>query len=894
MRRQRGWLMKFGGLFDKRRKDRELQEELESHIQMHMEDNIRSGMTPAEARRQAMIKFGGIEATEEAYREQRGIPLLETLWQDLRFAMRVLRKNPGFTAVAVVTLALGIGANTAIFSVADRLLVRPLPVPRPERLALLGTHYGDEYSFDDFNYPLFRDYQRGNIVFSQLAVTGETTVGLGDGGATERQRALLVSGNYFQMLGVEAAFGRTFDKTEGVEIDDAPVVVLSHGLWTRHFGADPRVIGRQVTLNSRVFTVIGVTPREFAGTTRGQTPDLYLPITMFGQLSSVRPGGEHPLRTRLLIWNQILGRLNDNISHAQAQAGMRKLAQEIYAVTPTNTDTNLVVLSGAQGFAEGTREARLPLALLLATAGLVLLIACANLANLQLARASTRSRDFAVRVALGAGRGRLMRGLLTENLVLALLGGSLGVIVALWLTNLLEGFRVPGASFELVGRIDGRVLVFTLLASLLTGVGFGLAPAWRASRTAMVPELKSGSGTETGRPRWSLRNALVVLQVAFSLLLLVGAGLCVRSLQKLQRIDPGFEPSGVVLMSFDLGLNYYSVERARQFADQLLERVRAVPGIEAASLATATPLDGNLGGMSLGRLEGYDKKPDEHPSADLNLISPGFFHTLGVPILAGRDFGASDAGAGLNSVIINHAFAQRYWPGQNAVGKHIYQGDFGGSSDGIWEIVGVVKDVTSHRVQDAPSAAMFRPLAQSPAKALTLSVRTAAKSSAVIPALRGLVRSLDANVPVFNVITLEQQKDGMLSLQRMAALLVSGFGALALLLSALGIFGVLAYSVSSRTREIGIRMALGARIANVLNLVMIQGLTLVLIGMLLGLAGSLALTRLLRGFLYEISALDPFTFASALVLLTIVSVLACWLPARRASKVDPMVALRHE
>jgi macrolide transport system ATP-binding/permease protein len=894
MRRLRGWIVRLGGLFNKQRKDRELAAEIECHIQLHIEDNLRLGMTPGEARRQAMIQIGGIESTKEAYREQRGLPLLETLWQDLRFGARVLRKNPGFTAVAVVTLALGIGANTAIFSVADRLLVRPLPVPSPERLALLGVQYGSEYSFDDFNYPLFRDYQRGNTVFSQLAVAGERTVGLGDGGATERQRALLVSGNYFQTLGVEAALGRTFGRSEGSEIDDAPVVVLSHGLWVRHFGADPKVIGRQVTLNSRVFTIIGVTPTEFAGTTRGQAPDLYVPITMLGQLTSVLPRGEHPLRTRFLVWNQIFGRLKDDVSHPQAQAAMRKLAQEIYAVTPANTDTNLVVLSGAQGFTQGTRDARLPLALLLATAGLVLLIACANLANLQLARASTRSRDFAVRLALGAGRGRLLRGLLTEGLLLAVLGGSLGVLVALWLTNLLAGFRVPGASFELAGRLDARVLVFALFASLVTGVGFGLAPAWRASRLAIVPELKSGGGTETDRTRWNLRDALVILQVAISLLLLVGAGLCVRSFQKLQSIDPGFEPSKVVLMSFDLGLNDYSDEKAGQFADQLLERVRAVPGIEAAGLATASPLDGNFGGMSIDRLEGYEKKPDEHPSAYLNLISPGFFQTLSVPILAGRDFAASDAGAGLKTVIVNHAFAQRYWPGQNAVGKHLYQGDFGGSQGGTWEIVGVVKDVASHRLQDAPSPAMFRPLAQWPGKALTLLARTAAKPSAVMPAFRGLVSSVDANVPVFNVITMEQQKDGMLALQRMAALLVSGFGALALLLSALGIFGVLAYSVSRRTREIGIRMALGARVANVLKLVMRQGLTLVLIGMLLGLCAALALTHLLGGFLYEISALDPFTFASALVLLTIASVLACWLPARRATRVDPMVALRNE
>ncbi|MGO8697062.1 MAG: ADOP family duplicated permease [Limisphaerales bacterium] len=887
-------MMRFAGLFNKDRKDREFQEELESHIQMHIEDNLRMGMTPAEARRQAMIQLGGLESTKEAYREQRGIPLLETLFQDLRYGARMLRKNPGFTTVAVLTVALGIGANTAIFSVTDRLLVRPLPVEKPERLALVGLQYGDRLAFGDFNYPLFRDFQRGNSGFSQLTATADFSVGLGDGGATEREHALLVSGNYFQMLGVDAALGRTYAQNEGVEIDDAPVIVLSHGLWRRQFGSDPQVIGRQVTVNSRVFTIIGVAPREFTGTTRGQVPDLYVPITMQGQLTAGQPGGENPLRTRYFMAYQILGRLKDDMSHPQAQASMQKLAQEIHAVTPVNTDTNIVVLSGAQGFAQGTREARLPLVLLLATAGLVLLIACANLANLQLARASTRSRDFAVRLALGAGRGRLMRGLLTESLLLSLLGGTLGVLVALWLTNLLVDFRVPGSSFELVGRPDGRVFAFAFIASLLTGVGFGLAPAWRASRTEIVPELKGAGRAESSHPRWSLRNALVVTQAGLSLLVLVGASLCVRSLQKLQRLDPGFEPSKVVLMSFDLGLNAYSGERAGLFSDQLLERIRALPGIEAASLATTTPLDGSRGGMSIDRLEGYEKKPDDHPSADVNQISSGFFRSLGVPMLAGRDFDGSDAGAGLKTVIINHAFAQRYWPGQNAVGKHLYQGEWAGSQGGAWEIVGVARDVTSRRVQDAPRPMMFRPLAQWPAKALTLSVKTAVGPSAVIPMLRGLVKSLDANVPVFNVRTLEQQKDGTLALQRMAALLLSGFGALALLLAALGTYGVLAYSVSRRTREIGVRMALGATIADVLTLVMRQGLALVVVGMALGLVGALALTRLLRGFLYEITALDPLSFASALVLLGVVSVLACWLPARRAARVDPMVALRHE
>jgi predicted permease len=553
-----------------------------------------------------------------------------------------------------------------------------------------------------------------------------------------------------------------------------------------------------------------------------------------------------------------------------------------------------VVLSGARGFAQGTQEARLPLMLLLATAGLVLLIACANLANLQLARTFARSRDFAVRLALGAGRGRLMGGLLTESILLSLMGGSLGLLVAIWLMNLLEGFRGPGSSFELAGELNGRVFAFAFLVSILTGVFFGLAPAWRASRPAILPELKGDLGMETRASRWSLRNALVVLQVALSLLVLSGAGLCVRSLRKLERVDPGFEPSKVTLMSFDLGLNNYSDARASQFYDQLLERVRSLPGIEAASFASSTPLDGDRGGMSIDRLEGYESKANAGASADLKIISPDFFRTLRVPMLVGRDFSAQDNAIGLKAVIVNHAFAQHFWPGQNAVGKHLYQSSFNGGPAEAWEIVGVTRDMALRGLREAPRPVMFRPLAQWPQKALTLSVRTDVESSAVVATLRGLVKSLDANVPVFRVYTMEQQKGGTLALERMAGMLLSGFGALALLLAALGIYGVLAYSVSRRTREIGIRMALGAKMTDVLNLVMRQGVTLVAIGMALGLAGALALTRCLRGFLYEITTFDPPTFVSVAMVLACVSLIACWLPARRAAKVDPLEALRHE
>lgn len=813
---------------------------------------------------------------------------------DLKFAVRQLLKNPGFTAVAVLTLALGIGANTAMFSVVDRLLSRPLPVAAPGQLALLAQARNNGGADFDFNYPLFRDFQRENKVFSLLSATADQAVGLGTSGATERQRALFVSGNYFAMLGVNAAIGRTFAANEGVEPDDAAVVVLSHGLWLRRFGADPQVIGRSVSINERPFTVIGVTPREFFGTTRGQIPDLYVPITAYGQLTVERPGGETPLNSRYFTWHQIIGRLYNGVTHAQAQAAMQSLARQIREVTPANTSTNLAVMPGARGFTNELANVRLPLNLLLATAGLVLLIACANLANLQIARASGRTRDFAIRLALGARRGRLIRELLTESLLRALLGGGLGVMVASWLVTVLEQFRPANSSFELAGGLDLRMLGFTLVVSVATGIVFGLAPAWRASRPELVPELKGVGAAEGREQRWSVRGALVVAQVALSLLVLVGGGLCIRSLQKLEQVNPGFEPSQLVLMSFDLELNNYPTSRAQDFYERLLERLRTMPGVEAAGVSRGTPLDGNRIGMSINRVEGYEPKPGERLSSDLNSVSPDYFRTFGVPLLAGRDFNASDTTAGPQSVIVNEAFARRYWPNESAVGKRLFQPAGRGKPDDVWEIVGVTGSMASRGLREAPRPMMFRPCSQWPGKSMTLSIRSALDASATIARTRELVKSLDANVPMFRVRTMAQQRSGALALERMAATLLGGFGVLALLLAALGLYGVLAYSVSRRIREIGVRMALGAQIGDVLALVLRQGLLLVGVGTVAGLAGAVAVTRLLKSFLHGIEPLDPLTFGVVVGLLALVAFVACWLPARRASRVDPIVALRHE
>lgn len=884
-------IQRFGARFLRRNSKHEIDEELRFHIEQRTAENVAAGMPPGEAARAARKRFGNWQSVREECREKRGAAWGETIMRDVWFGSRRLLKNPGFTVVAVLTLALGIGANTAIFSAVDQLLVRPLPVSEPQRLILLGQDNGGGRVDYEFNYPLFRDYQKENHVFNELSAMAEQAVGLSAGGATERQKALLVSGNYFAMLGVNAALGRTFAPNEGTESDDAPVALLSYGLWERRFGADPGVLNRTVTVNGEPFTIIGVTPRDFTGTTRGSVPDLYLPITMLSHPSPDHPDGATRLNSRYFTWHWIMGRLKPGVTPQAAQAAMNLLAQRASAAHLPNTSTNLVILPGAAGFSNNLRETRLPLNLLLGIAALVLLIACANLANLQLARAMGRTRDFAIRLALGAGRGRLVRELLTESLLLSLTGGMVGLWVAVWLIKVLKQFQLSQAGVELPTELDFRVLLFALGVSVATGLLFGLMPAFRASRPQIVPELK-GEVAATRSRWWNFRNGLVVVQVSLSLVVLASAGLCVRSLQNLQRIDPGFEPSQVVLASFDLGFNNYPPARATEFYDQLLERVRTLPGIETAALSITTPLSGQIPGMSLERVEGYQGKPREHPVGEFNYIAGDYFRTLNVPLLRGREFTTADTATSPAVVIINQAFAQRYLAGQDPVGKKIFQpGPSGGTPI---EVVGVVGALRSRRLADPARPAMYYPLTQKTEPALTLSVRTARDAAPVIAMLRSVAKSVDANVPLFGARTLAQQKDASLALQRMAADLLGGFGMLALLLAALGIYGVLAYSVSRRTREIGIRMALGAQVTDVLRLVLKQGTSLTGIGLLIGFGGALAATRLLRGFLYEITPWDPLTFALVIVVLAAVSLLAAWLPARKASRVDPLVALRCE
>jgi len=817
-----------------------------------------------------------------------------TLLQDLRYGVRTLGKNPGVTIVAVITLALGIGANTAIFSGVSAFVFRPLPVPHPEQLVRPMELTEDRGLADEFSYPDFVDYRNQQSVFSGMFAEDMVQAAIGTETENDVIWGQVVSGNYFDVLQVTPMMGRAFLPEEDSAPGAHPVVVVSHSLWQRRLGADSHIVGKTVELNGKPYNVIGVAPPTFKGSKFALALDFWIPMAMVEELQR-NPG---LLKDRGSNWMNIVARLKPGVSLDQASANVSMIAKRLNQTYPDDraSSTDGLVKTELEGrFEEAAAMMKAGAAIAMTIVGLVLLIACANVANLLLARAAARRKEIGIRLALGASRARLIRQLLTENILLSLLGGGMGLLLAYWLTYLMQGF-IPIIEYNVLNDffgIDSRALIFTLSISLLTGVLFGLAPAWHASKPELVPVLKGEITTQSGkRRRLTLRNSLVVAQVALSMVVLVCAGLFVQSFRYVQRMDPGFSAQNVLLMTINPQLIGYDETQNKDFFGRAVEGVKALPGVEAASVTRLAPLGDSSNSSGPILREGETLARGSAGRVIMNTsVSPGYFQTMQIPVLEGRDFDDRDRKGSQQTVIVNERMADMMWPGQSAVGKRILVGT---DSHDPLEVIAVVKTGKYRSLSEDPKPFYYYPMRQRRPAGMTLLVRTSGDPHALINAVRTHIQSLDRRMPIFAVKTLPEHMTWALWAPRMAASLSLAFGLVALLLSAVGLYSVMAYIVSQRTREVGIRMALGAQRRDVLRLMAAYGMSLALLGLAIGLTLAFALARALSAVLIGISVYDLTIFLTAPVLLALVAAAACFFPARRATKVDPLVALRYE
>ncbi len=801
---------------------------------------------------------------------------MNTLWQDLRYGVRMLLKNPGFTLIAVLTLALGIGANTAIFSVINTILLRPLPYAAPEQLVMVWESFPG--SRENPSMPSnFADWRAQNQVFTDMAAWVEQTFNLSGGGDPEKLEGLRVTANLFALLGVKPVLGRTFLPEE-----DRPgasqVVLISFSLWQRRFGGSPKVVGSRVMLEGKEFTIIGVMPPSFHFPARQHV--IWIPLALSPEQITTRVAAH---------FLNVIARLKPGVTEQQAQAEMSAIAARLEQQYPkTNATVGARVVPLKEQFVGNFRQALL---ILFAAAGFVLLVACANVANLLLFRAAVRQKEIAVRLALGAGRGRLMRQLLTESLLLAMVGGALGLLLALWGVSVLTA-AMP-ERLELARGItpDLNVLAFTLLASVLTGVFFGLFPAFQATRLNLNEALKEG-GRDAARGRSGIRSFLVVVEVALALMLVAGAGLMINSFLRLRQVDAGFEADRLLTMEIDPTFTRYPGHAALgAFYDRLLERIEALPGVESAGVVTRLPLTVTSGHYMFST---ESQSVWKYAGALPSTVSPGYFHTMGIPLVAGRAFTPEDIPETEPVAVINEAMRERAWPNQDPLGKRIRMYPYNATATAL-TVVGVVKDVRQSELQAAARPQVYRSYTQVviyPPRDLV--VRTSMAPLSLAAAVRSAIHSVDRDQPVSNIRTMEMILAASIADQRFNMLLLASYAALALALAAVGIYGVMSYLVTQNTREIGIRLALGAQARDVLRLVVGQGLILTIAGIAAGLAGAWGMTRLLKKLLYGVTATDPLTFLFAAALLLVIALLACFIPARRATKVDPLAALRCE
>jgi predicted permease len=941
--------------------DRELDSELRSHLDMAIERNLRQGMSPEQARREALLNFGGFEQTKQIYRERRGLPFLDTLLQDLRFAFRMLRKSPGFTAVAALTLALGIGANTAIFSFIDAVLLRSIPVKDPRQLVVFNwsahrnpdlhghSDHGDcadQAGIGDcsFSIPFFKTVRAQSNSFSGVAAfSGPLDVDLSGNGAASVVRGLYVSGDFFSTLGVNTFIGRPLALSDDLP-SAPPVIVLNYAYWVRAFGAAPSAVGRTVRLDSTTATIVGVADPNFTNLTPGKLLDFFMPFSLADTVPGEWRRNQDRLSDPANWWVVMLGRLKPGVSIDQAQAAVATIFRDemLHGAPPffKSEDAPALTLLPAQAGLNGETSQIAPaLYVTMMIVAFILLIACANVAGLTLARSAARQKEMAVRLALGAGRPRIMRQLLTESVLLSLVGGALGVLLAVWGVDAI--FKLlsnsPGNPLLPIVAPDWRVLTFTIAITFATGILFGLAPALRGSRVDLTPSLKESASSLPGTPahtgrRFRLGDTLVVAQVALSIVVLIGAGLLVRTLHNLHSINPGFDPQNILLFGIDPHLAGYTDQQTQQLYADLQQRFAALPGVISVSYSEDALLDG---GWSAGSVHVDGTPPKQDANTGKLSVGLNFFSTMRIPMLAGRNFTSADfaAAAAANAaekardaadakakpspstsapaspmafddayyhsapvpVLVNESFAKKFLANQNPVGLHMGDAPRGDAevpnpSPG-YTIIGVVGDTKYAQLRRKTAPILFLPLVSNEAH---FELRTAANPTALVKDVREIVSQAGDNLPLTDVRTQTEQIDQILFQERLMARLSSFFGALALVLACIGLYGLLSYEVARRTRELGIRMALGAQRRDLLRLVVGQGILLVLIGTAIGIAAAFGVTRFISSMLYGLHANDPVTFAAVAILLTLVALAACYIPARRATHVDPQAALRHE
>jgi predicted permease len=895
-------------LFHRKQLDRDLDEELQAYLELASAEKMREGASPEEAYRDARLDTGGVEQVKESVRDIRVGVWLDGLVQDLRYGVRALAKNPAFTLIAMATLALGIGANTAMFSLLDQVVLRLLPVRDPERVVIVretGNHYGNSYGPNTISWPMFEDLRDNNQVFSGMFCRFPATVSITGGDRAAQISAELVSGSYFPILGVGTALGRTIAPDDDAIPDSRPVVVLSYSFWRNYFDGDRSIVGRTIALNSQAMTVIGVAQPGFDGVELGVPAKVFVPIMMKTEMTPHSDGLKD--RRRRLSWVTAYGRLKPGVSLEQAQLSLQPLMHSILemevqqpeftrSATPADRETFLhnraELLPGSEN--DLREDMRKPLWLLVGLTGAVLLLACANLANLLLARATARERELAVRLAIGAGRARIVRQLLTESLLLSAAGAVVGLTLAFLTARVLLRIYLPAdaaAEFVVSPIPDGRVLAFVGGAMLLTSLVFGLLPAVRGSRTEITLSLKDRSGAASGGGI-SLRRMLVGIQVALSLLLLFGAGLFVRTLRNLESLGPGFPTDHLLTFRIDPSLNGYSDEETKSFYERLNVNLQTMPGVASVGFS-AMPLLKGYAWQNAVLGKDFEGAPIEEQPV-LSNVGPDYFATLGIPIVAGRAFTAQDDGPSKYAVI-NESFARQYFPGRTPIGQRFGLVDDMQPVSPDIEVIGVIPNRKYRDLREVPPAQAYFPYFQDAHfRFMNIYLRTQADPRQIENELRERMRQFDPHVPVVGLQTMNEQIGFSLRTERLVASLSAVFGGLATLLAVIGLYGVTAYAVLRRTREIGIRMALGALRSNVVVMVMREVFLLIGAGLAAGIALALALADLIRSQIYGLSARDPLTFVGSAIVLTVAAGLAGFIPALRASSLNATTALRHE